>query len=149
MPASGPNATGPRITFGRPTFRRESGVHTRRRALRGSRLAVFDARLYIEVRRLDESAERCGVCGGSRPQLHVAHVFAGSLQQTGRVRQRRDAKESHVYVRSEYIHVAEGRIAQACNRTAVMKELPNLVPASSHHLKPLTRDGAQFAFSLV
>jgi hypothetical protein len=31
--------------------------------------------------------------------------------------------------------------SQACNRTAVMQKLPDLVPAFSHHLKPLMRDG--------
>ena len=43
------------------------------------------------------------------------------------------------------IDVAEGRISQACNRTAVMQELPNLIPAFSHRLKPAMRDGPQFA----
>jgi hypothetical protein len=52
-------------------------------------------------------------------------------------------KESHVYVRSEYVDVAEGRISQTCNRTAVMQKLPNFVPTFSHHLKPLLRDGSQ------
>src|SRR5450755_1838007 len=74
----------------------------------------------------------------------MAHELSGALQQAGRVRQRRAVKEPHVYVRSEYIDVAEGRISQTCHRTAVMQELPNFVPASSHHLKPPMRDGSQF-----
>ncbi len=41
----------------------------------------------------------------------MAHEFAGALQQTGRIGQRCAVKESHVYVRSEYIDVAEGSIA--------------------------------------
>src|SRR5258708_18047174 len=41
-------------------------------------------------------------------QLHVAHKLAGPLQQAGRIRQRCAVKEPHVYVRGEYIHVAEG-----------------------------------------
>src|SRR5271165_2684946 len=40
--------------------------------------------------------------------------------------------------------VAEGRIAQTGNRAAVMQKLPDFVPAFSHHLKPLMRDGSQF-----
>src|SRR5437867_2060461 len=47
-------------------------------------------------------------------------------------------------MRSEYIDVAEGRISQTCNRTAVMQELPDFIPAFSHHLKPLMRYGSQF-----
>ncbi len=74
----------------------------------------------------------------------MAHELAGALQQAGRIRQRCAMKEPHVYVRSEYIDVAEGRISQTCNRTAVMQKLPDFVPAFSHHLKPLMRDGSQF-----
>jgi hypothetical protein len=53
-------------------------------------------------------------------------------------------KEPHVDVRSEYIDVAEGHISQASNRAAVMQKLADFVPALSHHLKPLMRDGSQF-----
>src|SRR6201993_455199 len=73
----------------------------------------------------------------------MAHEPACALQQAGRVRQRCAVKESHVYVRSKYIDVAEGRISQTCDRTAVMQKLPDFVPAFSHHLKPLMRDGSQ------
>src|ERR1700724_4542726 len=73
----------------------------------------------------------------------MAHEPAGALQQTGRIRQRCAVKESHVYVRSEYIDVAEGRISQTCHRTAVMQKLPAFVPAFSHPLKPLMCDGSQ------
>ena len=110
---------------------------------RFSELAVFDARLYIRVRRIDEPAQLCGVCGRSRSQLHMAHELARALQQARRIPQRCAVKEPHIYVRSEYIDVAEGRISQTCNRTAVMQKLPDFVPAFLHHLKPLMRDGSQ------
>src|SRR6202023_1246432 len=115
---------------------------------RKTELAVFNARLYIRVRRLDEPAERCSVCGRSRSQLHMAHELAGALQQAGRIRQRCAVKEPHVYVRSEYIDVAEGRISQTGNRAAVMQKLPDFVPAFSHCLKPVMRDGSQFTCML-
>src|ERR1700751_3675276 len=73
----------------------------------------------------------------------MAHELAGALQQAGRIRQRCSVKEPHVYMRSEDIDVAEGRVSQTCNRTAVMKKLPDFVPGLSHHLKPLSRDGSQ------
>src|SRR5882762_95835 len=38
----------------------------------------------------------------------MAHELAGALQQAARIRQRCAVKEPHVYVRSEYIDVAEG-----------------------------------------
>src|SRR6202142_76252 len=78
----------------------------------------------------------------------MAHELAGALQQAFRIRKRCAVKEPHVYVRSEYIDVAEGRISETCNRTAVMQELPNFVPAFSHRLKPSERDGVQFACML-
>jgi hypothetical protein len=53
-------------------------------------------------------------------------------------------EKTHVYVRGEYIHIAEGRISQTGNRTAVMQKLPDFVAALSHHLKPLMRDDSQF-----
>src|SRR5947208_10706551 len=74
----------------------------------------------------------------------MAHELAGALQQVSRIRQCYALKEPYVYVRSEYIDVAEGRISQTCNRTAVMQKLPDFVPALSHRLKPLMRDGSQF-----
>src|SRR5882724_12367019 len=74
----------------------------------------------------------------------MAHELAGALQQAGRIRQRCAVKKTHVYVRGKYIHVAEGRISQTCDWTAVMQKLPDFVPALSHHLKPPMRDGSQF-----
>src|SRR5207253_1345015 len=78
----------------------------------------------------------------------MAHELSRALQQAGGIRQRCAVKEPHVYVRSEYIDVAEGCISQTCNRTAVMEKLPDFVPAFSHHLKPLMRDGSQFTCML-
>src|SRR5712671_5635956 len=78
----------------------------------------------------------------------MAHELACALQQAGRIRQRCAVKEPHVYVRGEYIHIAEGRISETCNRTAVMQKLPDFVPAPSHHLKPLMRDSSQFTCML-
>src|SRR2546421_10940907 len=79
----------------------------------------------------------------------MAHERAVALQQAGRIRQRCDVKEPPVYVRSEYIDVAEGRISQTYNRAAVMQKLPDFVPAFSHHLKPPMRDGSQFTCMLL
>src|ERR1700716_2093596 len=78
----------------------------------------------------------------------MAHELAGALQQASRIRQCCAVKEPHVYVRMEYVDVAEGRISQTCNRAAVMQKLPDFVPALSHHLKPLMRDGSQFTCML-
>src|SRR5271155_3446450 len=78
----------------------------------------------------------------------MAHELAGALQQVSRIRQRCAVKEPHVYVRSEYIDIAEGSISQTCNRAAVMQKLPDFVSAFSHYLKPLMGDGSQFTCML-
>ena len=65
---------------------------------RFSELTVFYARLYIGVRRIDEPAQLCGVCGRSRSQLYMAHELAGALQQARRIPQRCAVKEPHIYV---------------------------------------------------
>src|SRR6516164_1296245 len=78
----------------------------------------------------------------------MPHVLAGALKQASRIRQRCALKESYVYVRSEYIDVAKGRISQTCGRTTVMQKLADFVSAFSHHLKPLLRDDSQFACML-
>src|ERR1700722_7964872 len=74
----------------------------------------------------------------------MAHELAVALQQASRIWQGCTVKESHVYMRSEYIDIAEGRGLPTCNRTSVMHQLPDFVPAFSHHLEPLKRDGSQF-----
>src|SRR5271163_2839447 len=74
----------------------------------------------------------------------MAHELAGALQQASRIWQCCPVKEPNVYMRGEYIHIGEGRISQTHNRTAVMQKLPDFVPAFSHGLKPLMRDGPQF-----
>src|SRR5438552_19103318 len=78
----------------------------------------------------------------------MAHELAVALQQVSGIRQGCAVKEPHAYVRIEYIDVAEGRISQTSNRAAVMQKLPDFVPAFSHHLKPLIRDGSQFTCML-
>src|SRR6201997_2561989 len=78
----------------------------------------------------------------------MAHELAGALQQSSRIRQRCALKESYVYVRSERVDIAKGRISQTCGRTAVMHKLPHFISAFSHHLKPLLRDGSQFTCML-
>ena len=108
-------------------------------ASRFSRLAVFQARLDVRVGQLDQPAERHGVGGSSRPQLHMAHELSAAVQQAGWVRQRRALKEADIHVRTEDIYITEGDIAQACNGTAVMQHFSHLVPALAHHLKPGVR----------
>ncbi len=105
---------------------------------------IFDAVLYVRVRRFDEPAKSGGVYRHSRPELYMAHELAGALQQAGGVRQRRALKETYVYVRREYVDIAEGRISQTGDRTTVMQGFQNFVPACPHHLKPVARDGSQF-----
>jgi hypothetical protein len=79
----------------------------------------------------------------------MPHELASALQQSGGIRQRCALKEPHVYVRSEYVDVAEGRISQTRNRTPVVQKLSDFVSALSHHLKPPMRKFSQFACVLL
>ena len=45
----------------------------------GPALAVLDARLDVRIRRIDEPAQRGGVCARSRFQLHMTHELARAL----------------------------------------------------------------------
>jgi hypothetical protein len=85
------------------------------------------------------------VRGRSRSQLHMAHELAGALQHAGWIWEGCALKESHVYVRCEYIDAAEGHVSQTCDRAAVVQKLADFVTAFSHHLEPLMGDGSQFA----
>src|ERR1051326_7763234 len=76
----------------------------------------------------------------------MAHRLAVALQQPRRIGQRCAMKKAHIDVRREYIDVAERRISQTRNRTAVMQKLQDFVSAMSHHFEPTMRDGAQFAW---
>src|SRR5207247_9307305 len=67
---------------------------------------------------------------------------------SGLIPPRATVKDPHASERSEYTDVAAMRITQPCNRAAVMQKLPNFVPAFSHPLKPLMRDGSQFTCML-
>lgn len=78
----------------------------------------------------------------------MAHEFARASQQAVRIGQRCALKETHVNVRSEHIDVAERRISQTRNRTAVVQKFPDFVSAFSHHAKPAMRDSSQFVCML-
>jgi hypothetical protein len=106
-------------------------------------LPVFNPRLNVPIRRLNQPPERHSLGSHSRPQRHMTHELAAASQQSGRVRQRRPLKEPHIHVRGEHIHIPERRIAQTRHRTAIMHQLPHLIPAPSHRLKPLPRDRSQ------
>src|SRR5689334_9760022 len=52
-------------------------------------------------------------------------------------------------MRTEHIHVTERRVPQTRDRTPVMQQLSNLVPATPHHLEPLLRDRPQLPGALL
>ena len=131
---------------GRPSLvipRRENAFElsaSSRPAMSSAILPILNTRLNIAIRRIDERAQSGGICDRSGPQLHMTHALAVALQQAGRITERRAVKEAHIDVRSEYIDVAERRISQACNRTTVMQQLPDFIPALPHNFKPLSGD---------
>jgi len=83
---------------GRNTPATDLGLHALRCSASSRQLTVFDAHLDVRIRQIDEPAKCSGVCGRSRPELHVAHELAGALQQAAWIRQRCAVIEPHVYV---------------------------------------------------
>src|ERR1700722_1119813 len=73
----------------------------------------------------------------------MTHELAGTLQKAVRVWQGGAVEETHVYMRGEYVDVAEGRVSQTSHRTAVMKNFPDFVSTLPHDLKPLVCERSQ------
>ena len=94
---------------------------------------------------MNELAEGGGVGGGAGCELYVAHEFAGALEEAGGIGQRCALEESYVYVGGEYVDVGEGGVSETGDGAAVVEEFADLVAAGSHQLKPVMRDGIQFA----
>ena len=107
--------------------------------------AVFDAGLYVGVGGVDQLAQGCGAGGIAWFELYMAHEFAATLEQAGRIGQGCALEESYVHVRGEYIDVCEGRVSETGNGAAVVEEFADFVAADSHHVEPAMRDGSQFA----
>jgi len=79
----------------------------------------------------------------------VAHEFAGALQETSGIGQGCALEESDVDVRGEHVDIGEGGVSEAGDGAAVMEEFPDFVAAVAHDLKPVIRDGSQFAWMLA
>src|SRR5688500_3442980 len=97
------------------------------------------------VRGLDQRAERLAVDFVARPQLHVAHVLAGSLEQSRGIRKLCAQEKAHVHVRRERIDVAERGVAYAGGGMAVVQQLAHVVAARAHAFEPRARDLPELA----
>jgi hypothetical protein len=98
---------------------------------------------------LDQRGQRFPVDLGARPELHVTHVFSGSLEQSRGIRKVCAQEEAHVDVRRERIDVTERRVAYASGGMAVVKQLAYVVAALAHALVPRARDRAELACSAL
>src|SRR5688572_14910574 len=95
---------------------------------------------HIGARGIDQMAKRCFIQLAAGFYIHMPHAFATSLQQTSGILERRAAEETDVDVTPERVDVRERRVHDTCNRAAVVHQLPDVVTALSHPLKPLPRD---------
>lgn len=85
-----------------------------------------------------EASRELNGTGGfvARAELHVAHAFAGSLQEVLRVVEQRAEEEADVRVRGEDVHVGESCIAAAGGRGAVVHHFADVVPEAAHEIEP-------------
>src|SRR5215831_7624912 len=67
----------------------------------------------------------------------MSHELAGAFEQSGGVWQRCAMEESDVYVRHEYIDVAEWCVSQAGGWTTIVQKLADFISALSHDIKPM------------
>jgi hypothetical protein len=80
--------------------------------------------------------------------LHVPHAFAGSLQKTGRVVERRPVEEADIHMSTEGVDVPKCRVSHARSGVAIMQKLANIRSAAAHLLKPWLADPSQFVIGL-
>jgi hypothetical protein len=73
----------------------------------------------------------------------VAHAFARSLQQTGRIFQHRTVEEANVYVISEGVDVSEGRVINTGDWASVVHQLSDVGATLPHPREPLVRNLSQ------
>ena len=93
--------------------------------------------------------QRCRIRRHIRRELYVPHEFAGALQDSGRIRQRRALKESNIHVCREHVDVGKRRIAQAGGGHTIMHDLADIIAALAHHFKPLAGNVAEFPALLL
>src|SRR5262249_32487437 len=79
-----------------------------------------------------------------RPELDVTHVSAGPFEKPSGIGDLGAAEEPHGDMIAEGIDVAEGRIAYASGRMAVMQQLPDVVSAVAHDFEPAASDRTEF-----
>lgn len=75
----------------------------------------------------------------------MAHVFAGALEQVGRVEERSSLEEADVDVGGEGVDIGERDVTETGDRAAVVEEFADLVAAIAHDFEPLAGDGAEWA----
>ena len=82
-------------------------------------------------------------------QLHMAHPFAATFQESSGILEKRAVEEADVHVVLEYIHIREGCVADTRDRTAVVQCLSDIIAALSYFHEPLFCDRTQLAFISV
>ena len=91
----------------------------------------------IQVRGLDQLAQRDDVDLAAGPQFHVAHAFATAFQKTRVILECRTVEKADVDMVAKYVDVPERRVLHARRRTAVVHQLPDIIATLTHLGKPL------------
>lgn len=113
---------------------------------RGGRSSgVFDAGFNVGVGGEDEFADGGSVRRGTGLEFNVAHEFAGTQENAGRIGESIAVKEADVDVGGEDVDVGEGCVAEAGDGAAVMEDLADFIAAFAHDGEPMLGDVAEFA----
>jgi hypothetical protein len=77
----------------------------------------------------------------------MAHAFAGTLQQPGRIVEGRSMEKADIYMSTEGVDVPKRRIPYARSGMAIVQKLANIRSAGAHPVKPWQGERSQRVIS--
>jgi DNA-binding MarR family transcriptional regulator len=108
-----------------PAARQDEGVQAVAPALDVG-LLLPESPPDVDVRRVDELGQGCGIHFTTRPELHMAPPLARSLQEARRVRKQRTKEETNVDVILERVDIAKRRVVDTGGRTSVVHQFAHV-----------------------
>lgn len=108
------------------------------------KLRCLKTPLHISVCRFDKCDQGRGIDATSGPELYVAHMLAGTLQQARWVREFGATTNADIDMGLERVDIGERGISDARSRAAVMQQFPYIMSTLTDDVEPMPCDSAQF-----
>ena len=107
--------------------------------------AAFD----IGIRSLDHRLQSVWIDVGIGLEFHMTHALARTFEQAIGIGDLGAAEEADINVGCEGIDVTERRFTHAGGRMVVVQQLPNIVAAAAHDLKPSPGHRSEFTRTII